>query len=339
MFKILPRIGSPRHSISIFGPQFTLCIVNSNRLHVYLETPISIDTLKNFFGVSRASYDEILQLFNNEIYASEARLKKSFDFWFTDIIVSDIPGLVNSLEFPGGVCVSVSRDPGLRMVFAGEVSKLMSKAVKYNNQAYRERAKLLRNRVNKVVLGKILILAPDKKTRKYIEKLVESSCSARLSWERRKIMKVGDLEKFLQPLRMGFLERFLGERNKIVFTEDLLHEIVRLPDPSLHRISFVRGSPLPLIVPERSGEKSFRIGTLEDGREFRLSVEDMFRHVYVIGQTGSGKTSFIKLLVHRLREIGEASIVVVDPMAIWLKSLLKRYLRLSIFTPSRAPSG
>ncbi|MEM4546986.1 MAG: DUF87 domain-containing protein [Nitrososphaerota archaeon] len=304
-----------------------------------METPVSVDTLKNFFGVSRAGYDGILQLFNNEIHVSEARLKSSFDFWFTDIVVSDVPGLVNSLEAVGGVCVGVSRDPGLRMVFAGEVSKLMNKSIKYNNQAYREKAKFLRNRVNKVILGKILVLAPDKKTRKYIEKLVESSCSARLSWERRKVKKISDLEKLLQPPRMGFLERLIGERNRVVFTEDLLHEIFKLPDPSLHRISFVRGSPLPLVIPERTGEKSFRIGVLEDGREFRLSVEDMFRHVYVIGQTGSGKTSFIKLLIHRLRELGEASIVVVDPHGDMARELAEEIPESVYLHPIKSPFG
>jgi len=33
----------------------------------------------------------------------------------------------------------------------------------------------------------------------------------------------------------------------------------------------------------------------------------------VIGQTGSGKTTFIKMLVYRLRELGKASITVIDP--------------------------
>ncbi|MEM4958403.1 MAG: ATP-binding protein [Nanopusillaceae archaeon] len=340
LLELLPRVGAPKPPASVFGSRFTLCIASDlKKLHVFVETSVSMDTLKNFFGVSRASYDSILQLFSNEIHVSEARLKNSFDFWFTDIVVSDIPGLVNSLEAVGGVCVGVSRDPGLRMVFAGEVSKLMSKSVRYNNQAYREKAKLLRNRVNKVVLGKILILAPDKNTRKYIEKLVESSCSARLSWERRKIKKAGDLEKLLQPPRMGFLERLIGERNRVVFVEDTLHEIIKLPDPSLHKIGFVRGSPLPLVIPERTGEKSFRIGVLEDGREFRLSVEDMFRHVYVIGQTGSGKTSFIKLLVHRLKELGEASIVVVDPHGDMAKELAEEIPEALYLHPIKSPFG
>ncbi|MEM4676163.1 MAG: DUF87 domain-containing protein, partial [Nitrososphaerota archaeon] len=298
-----------------------------------------MDTLKSFFSVSKSTYDSLLHLFNNEIYVSDARLKSHFDFWFTDIIVSDVPGLVNSLEFPGGVCISVSRDPNLRIVFANEVSKLMNKSVKYNNQAYRERAKLMRNRINKVLLGRILVLAPDKKARKYIEKLVESSCSARLSWERRKVEKPSELEKLLQPPKMGLFERLIGERNRIVFREDVLHEIVKLPDPSLHKIGFVRGSPLPLVIPERTGEKSFRIGVLEDRREFRLSVEDMFRHVYVIGQTGSGKTSFIKLLVHRLRELRDASIVVVDPHGDMARELAEEIPESVYLHPIRSPFG
>lgn len=338
--ELLPRVGAPRPPISVLGPAFTLCIVNdSKKLHVFVETPVSVDTLKNYFGISKASLDSVLQLFNNEIHVSDARLKNSFDFWFTDTVVSDIPGLVNSLEHVGGVCIGVSRDPGLRMVFASEVSKLMNKSIKYNNQAYRERAKLLRSRINKVVLGKILVIAPDKKTRRYIEKLVESSCSARLSWERRKIKKASDLEKILQPPRLGFFERLIGERNRIVFTEDSLHEIVKLPDPSLHKIGFVRGSPLPLVIPERTGEKSFRVGVLEDGREFRLSVEDMFRHVYVIGQTGSGKTSFIKLLVHRLRELKDASIVVIDPHGDMARELAEEIPEAIYLHPVKSPFG
>jgi type IV secretory pathway VirB4 component len=33
----------------------------------------------------------------------------------------------------------------------------------------------------------------------------------------------------------------------------------------------------------------------------------------VIGQRGSGKTTLIKMLVHNLRELEDASIIVIDP--------------------------
>jgi hypothetical protein len=157
------------------------------------------------------------------------------------------------------------------------------------------------------------VLAPSKSELKVIEKLVEASCNAPLKWERRRVRKLGELMELLKPPQTSFWWRLLGERDRIVFIEDLLPEIVKLPDPSLHRIGFVRGSPLPLVIPVRTGEKTFRIGVLEDGREFRLSLEDLHRYCYVIGQTGSSKTSFIKMLVHRLRELGDASIIVIDP--------------------------
>ncbi len=340
LVEILPRLRASRPPVSVFGPRFTLCIISdSKNMHVYVETPVSADTLRNYFGVSEASYRDVLELLNNEVCVSDARLKNGLDFLLSDLVVSDIPGLVNSLEFPGGVCISVSRDPGLRRVFVNEVSKLMNKSIRYSDQAYSERAKLLRNRVNKALLGRIVLLAPDKRARKRIEELVEASCSIQLSWSRRKVKKPKDLEKSLRPPRIGLLERLLSGGSRVVFTEDALHEVVKLPDPSLHKIYFVRDLPLPLVVPERRSRGSFKIGVLGDGREFRLSIEDLYRHIYVIGQTGSGKTSFIKLLVHRLRELKDVAIVVIDPHGDMARELAEEVPESLYLHPLKSPFG
>lgn len=334
LYELLPRIPQPPFSPGVLGPGFTLCVVGGGRgLRVFVETPTSPDTLKSFFGVSKSSYEDLLKVFGGGVRASDARLKSSFDFWFTDVVVSDLPGLVNSLgDEVGGVCVSVSRDPGLRLVFTNHVTKLMSRAVS-------EQAKLLRSRINRVMLGKVLALALSKQGQKTVEELVEASTNVRLRWERRKVRKPEELEKLLQPPRVGLWERLFGERNKVVFNEESLKDVVKLPDPSLHRIKFVRGSPLPIIVPERAGERAFRVGVLEDGREFRLSVEDLFRHVYVIGQTGSGKTSFIKMLVHRLKELKDASIVVIDPHGDMARELAEEIPEALYLHPIRSPFG
>jgi hypothetical protein len=276
-------------------------------------TPVNPETLSRFYGVKKSSHEELLKVFNNEVWASEARLKREFDFYHTDIVVADIPGLVNSLENKGGICVSVSRDPGLKMVFASKASSLLSKASKYHNESFRLQGRELQRRMGRILLGRILVLAPSKSELKVVEKLVEASCDAPLKWEGCRVRKLSELMELLKPPSTSFWWRLLGERNRIVFAEGLLPEVVKLPDPSLHRIGFVRGSPLPLVIPVRTGEKTFRIGVLEDGREFRLSIEDLYRHCYVIGQTGSGKTTFIKMLVHRLRELGDVSIIVIDP--------------------------
>ena len=105
--------------VSVLGPGFTICIVNAeNSLRVFLETPVSPETLSRFYGVRKSSYEEFFNVFEGIAWVGDARLKREFDFYYTDIVVSDIPGLVNSLSSRGGVCVSVSRDPGLKMVFA-----------------------------------------------------------------------------------------------------------------------------------------------------------------------------------------------------------------------------
>jgi hypothetical protein len=106
---------------------------------------VSSETLSRFYGVKKSSYEELLKVFNSEVWASEARLKREFDFYHTDIVVADIPGLVNSLENKGGVCISVSRDPGLKMVFASKASSLLSKASKYHNSLLDYRARSYRS--------------------------------------------------------------------------------------------------------------------------------------------------------------------------------------------------
>jgi len=340
LLELLPRIGAPKPSVSVLGSSFTLCIVNTGeRLKTMVMTPVSPETLSKFYGVKKSSYEELLKVFNNEVWVGEARLKREFDFYYTDIVVADIPGLVNSLENKSGVCVSVSRDPGLKMVFASKASSLLSKASKYHNESFRLHGKELQRRMGRILLGRILVLAPSKSELKVIEKLVEASCNAPLKWERRRVRKLSELVELLKPPQTSFWWRLLGERNKIVFTEDLLPEVVKLPDPSLHRVGFVRGSPLPLVIPVRTGEKTFRIGVLEDGREFRLSLEDLYRHCYVIGQTGSGKTSFIKMLVHRLRELGDASIVVIDPHGDMALELAKEIPGSLYLHPIKSPFG
>jgi len=224
-------------------------------------------------------------------------------------------------------------------VFASKASSLLNKALKYHNEAYKLQGRELQKRMPKIILGRVLVLAPSKGELKVLEKLVSASCNVQLRWERHRVKSPDDLKKLLKLPSTSFWWRLLGERNLVVFNEDLLPEIVKLPDPSLHRIGFVRGSPLPLLVPVRTGEKTFRIGVLEDGREFRLSIEDLYRHCYVIGQTGSGKTTFIKLMVHRLRELGEAAIVVIDPHGDMARELAEEIPEALYLHPIKSPFG
>jgi len=150
-------------------------------------------------GVKKSSHEELLKVFNNEVWASKARLEWEFDFYHTNIVVADIPGLVNSLENKGSMCVSVSRDPGLKMVFASKVSSLLSKASKYHNESFMLQGKELQKRMGRILHGRILVLAPSKSELKVAEKLVEASCNAPLKWERHRVRELKGLEELLKP--------------------------------------------------------------------------------------------------------------------------------------------
>lgn len=92
----------------------------------------------------------------------------------------------------------------MKMVFASKASSLLSKASKYHNELFRLQGKELQRRMNKILLGRILVLAPSKNELKAIEKLVEASCNAPLRWERRRVKKTEGLEELLRPPHTGF---------------------------------------------------------------------------------------------------------------------------------------
>jgi len=240
----------------------------------------------------------------------------------------------------GGVCIAVAKDPGLHYLFSSRASKLMQKALRYGNQAYKMQAKELMSRATRLYVGKVVILTSSKQSRKTIEKIIEVACSAHVKWLRESAKDVKSLEKLLKPNKVSFLDRLFGlAKDYPVFSEESLRQTIAVPNPSLHRIPFVRGYPLPLLIPQRSGETAFRIGVLEDSREFRLSIEDLYRHAYVIGQTGSGKTTFLKMLVHRLKDLKNASIIVIDPHGDMAKELAEEIPEALYLHPFRSPFG
>ena len=341
----MPRVGAATPPPDVFGYRFTYCLLSDGeRLRVLVETPVSGETLQRFFGVRRASLEELLGLLGGGVlHASEARLRRTQDFWFSDYGISDLPGLVNQLAEAGtrgGVCVAVSRDPALTSLFARRAASLAQRAAKCGNQALRLQSKELSRRARDVVLGRVVLLAADRDVRKTLEKLVEASSLVPVRWVRKSVRDAGALAKLLEPAGLPLASRLFGwGLDYPVLTQETLRETVRLPDPSLHRVGFARGYPLPAVVPTRTGEGTFRVGVLEDGREFRLSIEDLYRHCYVIGQTGSGKTSFIKMLVHRLRELGDAAMVVIDPHGDMALELAKETPGSLYLHPIKSPFG
>lgn len=343
LVEILPRIGAkPGHGI--FGPSFLYCIANSGEgIRVFVDAPVSPETLQSLFGVRRSSIDDLYRVISpdgGKIYVSEARLKRPEDFWHGSFYISDLPGLVNRLTARACVCVSFTRDPGLASIFRRRASSLMKKAIKYNNPGLKLLSKELSSRVSRGLWhARLWVLACDKMFRGEVEKIVEEASSLPIRWLRGSAKTPEELGKILKVRRISLWERLFGERSLLVSDEEGLRATISFPDPSLHRVGFVRGYPLPMLIPERRGEKSFRIGVLEDGREIRLGVEDLYRHVYIIGQTGSGKTTFIKTLVHRLRELGGTAVVVIDPHGDMARELAEEIPESLYLHPLKSPFG
>jgi hypothetical protein len=71
---------------------------------------VSPETFSKFYGVKRASYEELFNVLGGEVWDGGSRLKHEFDFYYTDIVVADVPGLVNSLESKGGMCIPKTQD-------------------------------------------------------------------------------------------------------------------------------------------------------------------------------------------------------------------------------------
>jgi len=57
LVELLQRIGAPRLNSGSLESSFTLCVVNTNEnLRVFLDTPVSPETLLRFYGVRKSSY-------------------------------------------------------------------------------------------------------------------------------------------------------------------------------------------------------------------------------------------------------------------------------------------
>jgi hypothetical protein len=288
---LIPRIGDRKLDLRFFGHSYTYCLVNcGGRLHIFLETPTHPTTLKTFFGVRERGYGDLLKLFGGVLWIADFRLKRVDDAWFSDLIISDLPGLVNSLDSPGGICVSVSRSSELAPLLIRRVAALYRKALKEGDPVLRLRASAMQKKIPKLLLGRVLALASGGGELRKLCGLVRESSTIDLRWVTRKVVDGEGLSVLLRPPRVGFWDKLLGLRGRVLLNEELIDEIVKLPDPSLHKVEFTREFLLPPVPPRRVSPRSFRIGSLEDGSEFRLDVEDLRRHAYLIGQTGSGKT-------------------------------------------------
>ena len=339
LYKIKPRIGGSS-SYKVFGNSFTLCLLNwGNEIELYLEASVSKESLSFFFGVEDKKYDELFRNFGREVWSGEARPKSEKHFYFADLSINDVAGIVNSLKILGGLCIGVSSDFSLKEIYSKKLAFLLKQVEKNKGKDYYAFTHILNKRLSDTVLGKIVALSIDENGLKEIERKVNESSNIKLRWKNKKVKDGDFLLEAISPPSLSFWEKATGIANKISWSESALEELLKFPDPSLHRIRFVRGASLPQLISSNIGKGTFRVGSLENGNEFRLSIEDLRRHCYIIGQSGSGKTSFLKLLVHRIKEIEKASIILIDPHGDMAKELAEEIQESLYLHPIKSPFG
>lgn len=310
LYHVFPRIGE-KPDPSALGYRFTYCLLNTGgSLRVFIATELPRDSLSKFMDVREYSVQELTGETGLELYVSEARLKNRRDFWLRDTVILDPPSIASSLGRPGLMCIGFSRDTVLDEIFFSRARGLLKAR---GTRGGRVEAETILDRARRGLWTlRIMGAARDRITLGLIEEKYSTASYTGFKWVRHIARTPGELWGYLKPLETGFWTRVFPGDIPVV-TSSRVYDMMVLPDPAIHNVEFARRSLLPEAVPVRSGADCFRIGSTLNGREVRLCMSDLERHVYVIGQTGSGKTSFLKLLVHRVHETGEASIIVIDP--------------------------
>lgn len=338
LYHVLPRIGvelDPR----VLGYRFTYCLENTgSRLRVYLETETPREALSRFLHVEEYDASLLHRELGSRLYVSEARLRSKRDFWLHDTVIRGLPDLASSLKAPGLMCLGFSRSRVLESIYYSRARSLLKHAGR-RDPALRAEAGAIVERAGRGVWSiRVLCAAGSRRVLEECEEKLSNASPTALKWVKGVVEDPGGLAERLKPLEPGILAR-LAPWGIPVACGSTVYNMVELPDPGVHPVGFTRGSPLPDAVPVRSEGDSFRIGVTESGREVRLGIRDLERHVYVVGQTGSGKTSFLKLLVHRLHGLGGAAIIVVDPHGDMSRELAGEIPGAVFLDPVDAPYG
>ncbi|MFP3203739.1 MAG: type IV secretion system DNA-binding domain-containing protein, partial [Sulfolobus sp.] len=318
-YELFPKVNVKYGDLTrVLGNIFAIMYYRDEKLlHIYTKTLISAQTLRQYFGIQQSNIPSFK-------YYAEAVLKKENDFYSLHEF-NDIQSFLSSLEVGQGMYIWFSLEPNLKEVHYWYLNKIQkfaqqgSEKHKYLAQAIREKLK------DPLYLVRIILLDNCRKRLKLLSKQFDVYSSLRLSWEipffcsEKTIMKIIN-----EPPRLSVIRAFLNEKKWIHITKSNMYQLLVIPDPSIVPINIGRGTPLPDIVPERPN--GFRIGTTESGKEVKLEIEDLQRHMYVIGRTGAGKTTFIKtLLINFMKKYPNSVGVVIDPNGDFAEELVTYY--------------
>jgi len=327
MYELLPRVDidySKFDPYTVFGRTFAVLYYQGEKyLHFCVNTLTSKQSLLQFFGVNECKLPSFQ-------YYIEFLLKKERDFPYL-LEIHDLHSFLKEFEKNDGLLVWVVLDNRLRGLHAKHINRFF--AIKKSRQKYNiptedidAEIQIIRNKIKEnlfylriAILGKdrnrVLYLANDFK--QYVNFQLKTDGDASLG------NYLLDFQ-FIEKRRKELIERIITEQPKlprfpslyqtlwINMPQSSLNQIVIIPNPSIVKIKFTRSAQLPTVSVERN---DITIGRLDDGTPFRLDLEDLFRHTYIVGATGSGKSTTITKLVVELKNLKNKhkAQVVIDP--------------------------
>ena len=315
-YELFPKVNVKYGDLTrVLGNIFAIMYYRDEKLlHIYTKTLISAQTLRQYFGIQQSNIPSFK-------YYAEAVLKKENDFYSLHEF-NDIQSFLSSLEVGQGMYIWFSLEPNLKEVHYWYLNKIQ-KFAQQGNEKHKYLAQAIREKLkDPLYLVRIILLDNCRKRLKLLSKQFDVYSSLRLSWE----IPFFCSEKTIinEPPRLSVIRAFLNEKKWIHITKSNMYQLLVIPDPSIVPINIGRGTPLPDIVPERPN--GFRIGTTESGKEVKLEIEDLQRHMYVIGRTGAGKTTFIKtLLINFMKKYPNSVGVVIDPNGDFAEELVTYY--------------
>jgi|Deesub1362B_J571_1020462.scaffolds.fasta_scaffold00101_71 hypothetical protein len=246
-----------------------------------------------------------------KVFGKEAFLRRTREFYDCDFAVHDILGTIDMAPDNVAVIVGVAHDPKLTTILRNRVKNLTKK------RPLDVEARNLNEKLAEVpYLVRLIVVSDDKRKRDVVINDITAKSNKLLRW---KAVFSPDWLKFLKKLRPPkltakdmFTGGIMGFTN-LTTTQKVLNTWLKIPNPKYHPISFAAERGVPTRITLKRTEDSFTIGKTPDGVEVFLTTQILKRHLYTIGQSGSGKTTFLKTLVHRMREKADGAIVIIDP--------------------------
>ncbi|WP_244263111.1 helicase HerA domain-containing protein [Saccharolobus islandicus] len=272
-------------------------------MHIYAYTNSQLEVLRKDFGVNENVNIPVPKFVGRISFRNE----KDF-YWGAEF--NDFNSFLTKLQPGEQLRLWIVLEPRLNEIFLKYSDKL-----KRNQSIIGKRQReVLASRLEGFAKDNVYylqpyILADDKKRIKQLIKDLQNFVLTRSRKLKMQIRKTKGWED-----RQPRIPRFHGLKIKrwLWVDEEKINKVAVIPNPSIIPVNFVTGGILPELPPNRNG---FEIGkTIPSGKSYKLELEDLYRHGYIIGGTGAGKTTTIISLITAIKKAyNNAIIMIFDP--------------------------